>query len=180
MPALTTANTLIQAANILTEAIERKNPQPEMTWDAINQMISIFKAQAENEKDVVTAQRAAKERAQAERVRNEETMTPAPTDEVRFEVNRYPNVDLRNMSQNRVITQEEEKIQSIPASNTRQQRREQTITQEFAYRMSNLHVAMQRRCLQQHQENSQTNKQRPNNIHLPSCVNGHKQCVGLS
>ena len=60
----------------------------------------------------------AKERAQAERVRNEEIVTQAPTDKGRFDVDKYPNVDLGNMSQQRVITQEEDEIQSTPAANT--------------------------------------------------------------
>ena len=60
MPTLTTADALIQAADSLTEAIDRVNPKPGMTRDAIDQLISIFKAQAEKEKDAVTAQRVAK------------------------------------------------------------------------------------------------------------------------
>ena len=118
MLTLTTADALIRAADSLTEAIDQTNPKPGMTSDAIDQLISIFKAQAEKEKDAVTAQRVAKERAQAERVRNEEAVTTAPMEEVRFEIDKYPNVDLGNMSRNRVITKEEDKSQLTPAANT--------------------------------------------------------------
>ena len=89
MPTLTTVDALIWEADSLEEAIDRKNPAPGMTRDAIDQLISIFKAQAEKEKDAVTAQRVAKEREQAERVRNEEAATMAPTEEVRFEVDKW-------------------------------------------------------------------------------------------
>ena len=63
MPTLTTADALIRAADSLTEAIDRADPKPGMTRDAIDQLISIFKAQAEKEKDTVTIQRVTKERA---------------------------------------------------------------------------------------------------------------------
>ena len=95
----------------------------------IDQLISIFKAQAEEEKDAVTAQRVAKERAQSERVRNEETTTLMPTEEVRFEIDKYPAIDIGNMNRSKVISQEEDDVQSTPAANTQQQRREQTVTQ---------------------------------------------------
>ena len=101
MPTLTTTDALLRAADSLTEAIDRTNLKPGMTQDVIDQLISIFKAQAEKEKDAVTAQRVTKERAQAERVRNDRAATPAPTEDVRFEVDKNTNVDLRNMSQNR-------------------------------------------------------------------------------
>jgi len=142
MPTLTTADALIQAADSLTEAIDRANPKPGMTRDAIDPLISIFKAQAEKEKDAVTAQRVAKDRTQAERVRNEEAATMAPTEDVRFKVDKYPNVDQGNMSQNRVITQEEDNSQSTPAANMRQQRRERTVTQEFVYSIIDLPIAL--------------------------------------
>ena len=67
------------------------------------------------------AQRVAKERAQAERVRNKEAAIPTPTEEVRFEVDKYPAIDLENMSKIGVILQEDDDIQSTPAANTRQQ-----------------------------------------------------------
>jgi hypothetical protein len=84
----------------------------------------------------------AKERAQAERVCNEEAATPMQTEEVQFEVNRYPEIDVGNMSRIGVISQDKEDVQLTPAANTQQQQKEQTVTQEFVYRMIDLPVAM--------------------------------------
>ena len=84
MPAITAEDALIRAADSLTDAIDRANPKPGMTRDAIGQLISIFKAQTKTEKDAVTAQRVAKENARAERVRNKKAATPMPAEEVRF------------------------------------------------------------------------------------------------
>ena len=89
-----------------------------MTRNAVHQLISIFKAQAEKEKDAVAAQRVAKERAQAERANNERAATPAQTEEVRFEVKKYLDVDIGYMSRNRMIMQEEHEVHLAPAKNT--------------------------------------------------------------
>jgi hypothetical protein len=94
-----------------------------MTRYAIGQLISIFKAQTKKEKDAVTAQRVAKERAQAERVCNEEAATPMQTEEVQFEVNRYPEIDVGNMSRIGVISRDKEDVQLTPAANTQQQQK---------------------------------------------------------
>ncbi len=71
MPTIMPAYTLICAANSLTDAIAGIVPPPNMTTDAINQLINIFKSQAEKAKDAATAQRVLKERAQAQRVLTE-------------------------------------------------------------------------------------------------------------
>ena len=142
MLTLTTADAQIQAADSLTAAINRTSPQPGMTRDAIDQLISIFKVQAEKEKDPVTDQRVAKERAQAERVRNEKAAIPTPLEEVQLEVHKYPAIDLGNMSRIGVITQEDEDVHSTPAENTQQKRRERSVTQEVVYSMINLPIAM--------------------------------------
>ena len=92
-----------------------------MTKDAIDQLISMFKTQAEKEKDPVMAQRVAREKAQAERVCNEKAAIPTPVEEVRFEVDKYLAIDLGNMSRFGVITQEDDDVQATPAANTQQQ-----------------------------------------------------------
>ncbi len=53
MPTLTAANALIRAADNLTKALAGVIPPPNMTTDAINQLINIFKMQVEKEKDKV-------------------------------------------------------------------------------------------------------------------------------
>ena len=120
MPTVTTADALIRAADSLTAAINKTSPQPGMTRDAIDQLISIFKAQAEKEKDPVMAQRVAREKAQAERVRNEKAAIPTPVEKGRFNANKFPAIDLGNMNRFRVITQEDEDVQETPAANTQQ------------------------------------------------------------
>ncbi len=68
MPTLTPSDALILAANNLTNAVAGIIPPPNITTDAIDRLIKIFKLQAKKEKDMATAQRVWKERAQVERV----------------------------------------------------------------------------------------------------------------
>jgi hypothetical protein len=68
MLTLTPSDALIRAADNLTNAIAGIIPPPNITTDAIDQLINIFKLQAEKEEDAATAQRVLKERAQAEKV----------------------------------------------------------------------------------------------------------------
>jgi hypothetical protein len=70
MPTLTPLDALICAADNLTDAIAGITPPPNITTVVIDQMINIFKLQAEKDKDVATAKRVLKEHAQAERVYN--------------------------------------------------------------------------------------------------------------
>jgi hypothetical protein len=82
MPTLTPSDALICAANNLTNAVTGVIPPPNITTDAIDQLINIFKLQAKKDKDVATAQRVLKERAQAERVGTEtkdHSLSTAPT-----------------------------------------------------------------------------------------------------
>jgi hypothetical protein len=99
MPTLTQSDALICAADNLTDAIAGITPCPNITSDAINQLVVIFKTQATKSKDAKTAQRVLKELAQAERVSTENHMqthtakptttttaspTPLPTLEVKY------------------------------------------------------------------------------------------------
>jgi hypothetical protein len=63
MPTLTAANALIRAANDLTNAIAGVVPPPNMTQEAVEQLMVIFKQQAAKAKDAATTQRVLKERA---------------------------------------------------------------------------------------------------------------------
>jgi hypothetical protein len=71
MPTLTPTHALIPAANNLTNAIAGIIPPPNITTDAIDQLINIFKLLAKKEKDMSTGRRVLKERAQADRVGTE-------------------------------------------------------------------------------------------------------------
>jgi hypothetical protein len=108
MPSLMPSEALIRAADDLTTAIAGVIPPPNMTTDAIKQLIKIFKTQAKKEKDKATLQRVLRENAQAERVLNK-NMAPStrPTDEPLarptspqatlfppLEIKEYPDVDL--------------------------------------------------------------------------------------
>jgi hypothetical protein len=55
MLTLTPSDGLICAANNLTNAIAGIIPPPNITTDAIDQLINIFKLQAKKEKDAATA-----------------------------------------------------------------------------------------------------------------------------
>jgi len=81
MPTITPANALIRAADYLSDAIAGLVPTPTCTMNAVNQLMIIFKQQAHEANDAATAQRVLRERAQAERVIEEEQQesdTPEP------------------------------------------------------------------------------------------------------
>jgi len=77
MPTITPADALIRAADDLTDALAGVVPPPNMTRDAVDQLMTIFKQQAEKAKDDATTQRVLKERARAERAHNEDATQPA-------------------------------------------------------------------------------------------------------
>jgi hypothetical protein len=76
MLTLTAADALIQAADNITEALASVIPPPNMTTDAINQLINILNTQAEKEKDKVTVQRVLKEQAATQREHNKAATQP--------------------------------------------------------------------------------------------------------
>ena len=81
MPTITPADALIRAADYLTDAIAGLVPTPTCTMDAVDQLMIIFKQQAREANDTATAQKVLRERAQAERVIEEERQesdTPEP------------------------------------------------------------------------------------------------------
>jgi hypothetical protein len=86
MPSLTPLDTLIRAADNLTDAISGLIPTSTVTADAVDQLMEIYKQQARATRDAATAQRVLRERAQAERVIEEECQqdqaAPSPTIQV--------------------------------------------------------------------------------------------------
>jgi hypothetical protein len=72
MLSITLDNTLIYVADYLMDAISSFIPTITVTSDAMNKLMTIFKLQAKANKDTATAQRVPRERAQAERVIEEE------------------------------------------------------------------------------------------------------------
>jgi hypothetical protein len=89
-----------------------------MTTDAINQLINIFKTQAEKEKDKVTVQRVLKEQAAFQRVCNKAATTTTSPPLPPLEVT-YPDLDLEKPRGVPVISQDNNPL----AAHTGQQRR---------------------------------------------------------
>jgi hypothetical protein len=134
MPTMTMANALIRAANDLTDAITGVVPPPNMTQEAVEQLMVIFKQQAKKVKDDATTQRVLKECTQAERVHNKSmpSMTyHSPHTPVEVP---YPNTELSHVPETPVIFQDEDNTRrAYPAANTRQQQKGQTITQDYLF-----------------------------------------------
>jgi hypothetical protein len=140
MPSLTPVDALIQAADNLTTALAGVIPPPSMTTEAIAQLISIFKTQAEKEKDEATLQRVLRERAQTERVLTEtispktkpssEPTAPQQTTYPLLEIEEYPQLEEGTL-QGTPISYPNDNSNSVhPADNTRYQRKVRTITQD--------------------------------------------------
>jgi hypothetical protein len=127
---------LICAADYLTDTILGLVPAPTCTQDAVDQLMVIFKQQVCTANDTATAQRVLRAHAQAERVIKEEQpthvqqksvqaqVTPSPSFEIK--VNNDIGDTLQGIPQ---ITQD--KYDSPPSANTRQQRETRTLNQEF-------------------------------------------------
>jgi hypothetical protein len=137
MPTITAADALIQAADDLTNAIAGVvPPPPNMTREAVEQLMVIFKQQAEKAKDDATTQRVLKERAQAERVHIESMTNHSPHTPVEVP---YPNVEFSHVPKTPVILQDEDDtIRAYPAANTRQQRKVRTITHDYLFHMMDI------------------------------------------
>jgi hypothetical protein len=149
MPTLTPSNALICAANNLTNAIAGIIPPPNITTDAIDQLINIFKLQAEKEKDAATAQRVLKECAQAERVGTKTkdhspstapiakpttTTVTTPTSFPPLKVE-YPDLNTGMLRETPTMSQDEMGNNSSPAANTCLQRKVQTIMQDYLFHL---------------------------------------------
>jgi hypothetical protein len=139
MPKITATDALIRAADDLTNAIAGVVPPPNMTREAVEQLMVIFKQQAEKAKDDATTQRVLKECAQAERVHNKSrpSMTyHSPHTPVEVP---YPDAKLGHVPETPVILQDEDDTRrAYPAANTRQKRKGRTITQDYLFHMMDI------------------------------------------
>ncbi len=128
MPSLTPSDALIRAADDLTDAISGLIPTSTVTEDMVDQLMEIYKQQARATRDAATAQRVLRECAQAERVSKEECQqdqaAPSPT----FQVDDGNDIALAQQAIPQIMQDE---YNSSPAANTRQQRKIQTLTQDF-------------------------------------------------
>jgi hypothetical protein len=94
MPTITPADALIRAADSLTDAIAGLVPSPTCTQDAVDQLMVIFKQQAHAAKDAITAQRVLRERAQAERVIEEERQAHVAQETTQAQVTALPTIEI--------------------------------------------------------------------------------------
>ena len=121
MPSLTPADALIQAADNLPTALAGVIPPPSMTTKAITQLISIFKTQAEKEKNNATVQRVLRERAQAERALTEAiepTTKPANEPTTPQQETTYPPLEIEEYPQVDAVTPDDNYNSARPADNT--------------------------------------------------------------
>jgi hypothetical protein len=146
MPSLTPADALIQAADNLTTALAGVIPPSSMTTEAIAQLISIFKTQAEKEKDEATLQRVLRERAQAERVLTKtiapttnptsEPTAPQQTTYPPLEIEEYyPQVDIGSLRTTPISYPDNNSTSARPTDNTRYQLKVCTITQDYLFHL---------------------------------------------
>ncbi len=152
MPTLTPSDTLIKAADTLSEAITGTIPVSSITSDAITQLLNIFKQQANSAKDATAAQRVLTQQAQSQRVHTEQSNTfPQPVvstqaDELWMYLiesqPEFPPLEIEeqilepeNPIRTSMISQELVHNHSTPARNMRQQQQIQTITQDCAYHL---------------------------------------------
>jgi hypothetical protein len=177
MPTLNPADALIQAADNLTSAIAGIDPPPNMTTDAINQLMHIFKQQAETAKNDATVQRVLKNRPHTERVHTKAESNPTPTTTPRNAPTanppttfpglkiEYPDSDVGRPRQTPVVSQNDNKSLSPPSANTHHQHKGRTITEDFIFHMMDIPT------LTQHQPTSRT-AQVPSPIPLQLCISG--------
>ena len=142
MPSFTPADALITAADNLVDTINGIIPKHTVTSDAVEQLMEIFKMQAEKATCEARTQRVLREQAQAQRVKEqqlaaEQQASPSTTSTSfpELEVNLYPNTDIGLLRGTPIISQDEDDDTSHPASNTRQQRKIRTLTQDYMLHM---------------------------------------------
>jgi len=142
MPSFTPADALIKAANNLVDTINGIMPKNKVTSDAVEQLMEIYKIQAEKATCKERTQRVLREQAQAQRVEEqqlavEQQASPlnTPTSIHEFEVDPYPNINIGSLRGTPVISQDDEEDTSHPAVNTRQQHQMRTLTQDYMLHM---------------------------------------------
>ncbi len=152
IPSFTPADALIKAADNLVDTINGIIPKTTVTSDAVEQLMKIYKIQAEKATCEARIQRVLQEHAQAQRVKEQQLAaeqqarplpTPKPFPPSRcsqtgfpdLEVDLYPNMDIGQLQGTPIISQDDEDDTDHPAANTCQQRQIQTLTQDYMLHM---------------------------------------------
>ena len=138
MPSFTPADALFQAADNLVDTINGSMPKSNVLSDAVEQLMEIYKIQAEKATCEARTQRVLREQAQAQRVEEQQLAADqqasplnTPTSFPEFEVDQYPNIDIGLLRGTPVISQDDEDNTSHPTANTQQQRQIRTLTQDY-------------------------------------------------
>jgi hypothetical protein len=142
MPNLTPVDALIKAADNLVDTINGIIPKNSVTLDAVEQLMKIYKIQAQKATCKAQTQRVLWEQAQAQRVKEQQLVAEqqaspqnSPTSFSNLEVNTYPDMDIGSLQGTPIISQDSKEDISHPAANTRQQRQIQTLTQDYMLHM---------------------------------------------
>jgi hypothetical protein len=125
MPNFTPTDALIKAADNLVDTINGIMPKNSVTLDAVEQLMEIYKIQAEKATCEVQAQRVLQEQAQAQRAKEqqlaaEQQASPqnSPMSFPDFEVDTYPDMDIGTLQGTPIISQDNKEDISHPAANT--------------------------------------------------------------
>ena len=147
-PSFTTNDALLLAADRLTSAITRAVPTTTTTQAGIQQLLDIFKKQANDAKDEIDAQRVKMKEAAAQRVLEESNeRISMPTTEQPVQENTdemfqaFNNESQTTKDDNRnvpMITQDAEEEQERPTNRRPCTRSTRTATDEFIYSMMEL------------------------------------------
>ena len=147
MPTITTADALIKAADNLVEVITGQLPKNNVTADAVEQLMEIFKTQAKAATCNNHAQRVLRENAQVQRVAKEQASTTqqqaspqvANTTSTQFEVEVSRHNSTQLPIEVPIISQDDDSSpadnNSSPAHNTCHQRHIHTLTQDYMLHM---------------------------------------------
>jgi hypothetical protein len=142
MPSITQVDALIKAADNLVGTISGLMPQNNVTADAVEQLIEIYKIQAKKTTCKAQTQKVLCKQAQAQRVEEQQLAAGQkaspqhnPLSLLDIEVNKYPDLDLGMLQGTPIISQDNKEDISPPAANTQQQRQTHTLTQDYMLHM---------------------------------------------
>ena len=142
MPSFTPADALIKAADDLVDTINGIMPKNKVTSDAVEQLMEIYKIQAEKATCEAQTQRVLWEQAHAQRVEEQQLAAEQEANPLNtpmsfpdLEVDLYPDMDIGSLQGTPIISQDEEEDTSHPAANTRQQCQIRTLTQDYMLHM---------------------------------------------
>ena len=156
MPSFTPVDALIRSADNLTTAINGAMPRNSVTMDAVEQLLEIFKIQANAATNATDQQRQRQIDAHTQRVLNETQANEhehqneephSPTAQRVAATTTIPTVEFSDIPDHGptipTITQDEGTY-TPPAHNTRQQHTMRTLTQDVALHISEVHLNAQR------------------------------------